>query len=290
MGQSIPTELIQKAAHTNLVDYCNTHGIELVKSGDEYLMKEHDSFNISAKEPWKWYWFSQGVGGKAVDFIMYWYGVSLAEAVEALIEVPKSEYKVPLPSEIKGRIIVPNQKCVIAYLCGTRHIDYDIVRTFIQKGKLMEDTFGTCVFPIIDEHGNIISAELHGTRTGPGKKRFEQTVSETFKYGFEYQIGKPVKWVLYLESAIDMMSMYQLHKNDICSTLMVSFAGLKPSLVDHYKTMYPDAKHCLCVDADKRGKEFVSKLGMAYRFPDGGYKDWNDLLVAIYQKEYFART
>ena len=42
----------------------------------------------------------------------------------------------------------------------------------------MEDTFGTCVFPIIDEHGNIISAELHGTRTGPGKKRFKQTVSE----------------------------------------------------------------------------------------------------------------
>lgn len=290
MGRSLPNELIQQAARTDLVVYCNTHGIELVKSGDEYVMKDHDSFNISAKEPWKWYWFSEGVGGKAVDFIMYWYGVDLQEAVEELIGVVPTDMRTQLPTHIKNQKIVSTQRRVIAYLCSTRHLDYDIVCEFLKEGKLMEDSYGNCVFPICDDTGTIISAELHGTVTISGKPTYKNTVTVTNSYGFEYKIGDAVEWVLYTESAIDLMSLYQLYKDKLNSTLLVSIAGLKPTIVEHYKAMYPNAKHCLCVDHDDSGIRFVQKAKKIYtdlscRFPDEGVKDWNDLLNLRWQAQ-----
>ena len=95
-------------------------------------------------------------------------------------------------------------------------------------------------------------------------------------------MGAAVEWVIYTESAIDLLSFYQLKKDKLSNALLVSMGGLKAVVVENYKSLYPQAKHCLAVDDDTKGNEFADEYkGKLYRKkPDEPFKDWNELLCS----------
>lgn len=161
---------------------------------------------------------------------------------------------------------------VIAYLCKKRGINYQIVRMLLQSGKLYQDDYGNCAFSVFDVDGVQISAELHGT----GDTRFKGQSAARQGYGFTMASGM-VKTVCYFESAIDLLSFYQIYQYSVHDYLLVSLGGLSPSVVRRYVGMYPDANHLLFVDHDQAGRNFAAEMQMCVKYPPRG-KDWNEYL------------
>lgn len=276
MGK-LTESMIDKASHANLIAYCQSHGIELKKIGKEYVVKEHDSIYISSKEPWKWYRHSTDEGGKAIDFAVKFLGMPFRTAVfEMLGRLPEADTDIVPTTSYKPEL-ANNQKRVIAYLCQKRKIEYGLVTKLIREGKLRQDTHGNCMFLIRDRNGRTVSAELHGT----GDTRFKGQTSEQEGYGFEFPIGDTVKWVIYTESAIDLISLYQMYKEQLKDVLLVSMGGLKSVIIESYKKTYPEARHCLAVDNDERGNQFAheSYPDLTRKVPRSPFKDWNEQLV-----------
>lgn len=268
--------MIDKASHANLISYCTTHGIKLKRESREFVVEANDSIYISAQEPWKWYRHSTGEGGKAVDFAMLYLGMNFREAVfEMLGKLPDIDIE-PASETAYKPDTATNQKRVIAYLCKRRGLDYKLVTELIRSGKLRQDKNGNCVFVVRDKSGKAIAAELHGT----GDTRFKGQATPQDGYGFEFPVGTAVKWVVYTESAIDLLSLYQLKKSRLSDTLLVSLGGIgKTSVIQNYLEIYPQAIHCLAIDNDQKAKEFAEKFPQLKRCPpDKNYKDWNDQL------------
>ena len=69
-----------RAMHNNnALEYVQRQGYELVKEGQYYHLKEHDSLVFSPQG--SWFWNSRGMSGKAIDFIRDYEGRSFAEAI-----------------------------------------------------------------------------------------------------------------------------------------------------------------------------------------------------------------
>ena len=264
----IDESLIVQATYTDLVNFCRGFGFNVVKKGNCYSLKEHDSLYISAREPWKWYRFSTEEGGKAIDFCTKVLQMSFLEAVQALTgSVPA-----PAPSDARR---------VIAYLCKKRCIDYEIVKHLIQVRKLGQDESGNCVFAIQNFEGVRIGAELHGT----GDKRYKAiSVSGKFE-GYAFSLGAgSAENVCYFESAIDLLSFCQLYYRRVKNYLLVSMGGLRSVTVCKYREHYPDAQHLLFVDHDGAGENFAREMKMQVKFPTVG-KDWNEYLQYIKEEK-----
>ena len=59
-------EQIDQANNVDLVEYLQSHGYELTRESLQYKLAEHDSLYIRGN---RWYWFSQGKGGKTLNFL-----------------------------------------------------------------------------------------------------------------------------------------------------------------------------------------------------------------------------
>lgn len=273
----ISQELIDKAKYTNLVAYCQSKGIALKREGREYVLKEYDSLYISATEPWKWYRHSVTDGGKAIDFCTKFLGMDFRTAVAELTQTALPEVSIE-PTKYYQPNMATNQKRVIAYLAKKRGLEYKIIVDLIRKGKIREDERGNCVCLIKDFQGNNIGAELHGT----GDSRYKGQVQPQDGFGFTLQVGQSVDKVAFFESAIDLVSFYQLYKDSYISKgiglLLVSMGGLKSAIIANYKEHYTQAEYVLCVDNDERGKAFAAETKIKAVYPPQG-KDWNEYLL-----------
>ena len=74
-------EQIDRANQADLVSFLQSQGEQLIRAGQEYRWKRHDSLTIRGN---KWYRHSQSKGGAPVDFVMEFFGKSFTEAVELL--------------------------------------------------------------------------------------------------------------------------------------------------------------------------------------------------------------
>lgn len=141
------------------------------------------------------------------------------------------------------------------------------------------------VFPIKDDNGVMISAELQGTSS---KKRFKGTATLQGCYGFKWQIGREISSLCLFESAVDLLSMVDYYTNidkgkPLTNVLCVSMSGLKPSVMQHYSELYPTAKLHLCIDNDSAAQTFLERNQLAARhfaqpLQMFAVKDWNELL------------
>ena len=273
-------EIIDQAARADLVRYCESVGIKLRRKGAEYVVADHPSLYISAVHPWMWYRFSAGEGGKAIDFAMKYLGLDFKTAVETLLQ-GGAAYTAPAryePAPRKSYDFRPGKDCkrVIAYLCKRRGLDYEVVIDLIRRGKLRQDARGNCVFPIVDGAGQVIGAELRGC----GDVKFHQIATAQDGFGYTIQVGDDVKWVIFCEGAIDVLSLYQLYKSRLRDAMIVSMGGLKPAVVFRYQELYPGARLCLAVDNDGPADEFCRRYpNLPRRRPREDAKDWNEMLL-----------
>jgi len=206
----------------------------------------------------------------------------------------KEKNKTPHPA-VHGRFVLDaiatacNQRRVIAYLVKTRGLSADIVLDEIQKGQLFQESqTGNAVFAMSNEDGDIVGAEVVGTLN------FENARYKSIKAGSEsgygYTVGQMLAphYILYFESAIDLLSFIIIMRNrakPMTACLLVSMAGLKFRVVQKSLSVFGNqgTTPVLCVDNDKAGNDFIVKCLNLYpstiiKQPDKNYKDWNDQL------------
>lgn len=163
---------------------------------------------------------------------------------------------------------------VIAYLCQKRCIDYNLVKQLISWRKLMQDERGNARFIIYDFNRSEIGAEIHGT----SDIRFKGQLCSDPGQGFSlFMSGNAVKHICFFESAIDLISFFQIYYNVFSDCLLVSMRGLKPAVVHNFSCFYPSAKCILCVDNDDPAERFVISQQLISFCPSVG-KDWNEFL------------
>ena len=279
------SELIEKARSANLADYFTQNGYETERIRNELHVKGYGGLfvNIETNE---WYCFSQsGKGGKnAVNCLTDVIGLDFKSAVEALSGsyITDSRYHTPtaIPQKSKELLLpkrADNMRHVFAYLCKSRGIDSIIVSELAKSGLLYQDNRGNAVFLHKDENGKNIGAEIQGTNT---YKRYKGVAAGTSDSVFRFSVGDKPNRVYAFESAIDLMSFYQLaNKDKLRNSVLVSMAGLKPNALKPF--LQNGMKIYACVDNDEAGRNFIAANNLNPCndiLREHGVKDFNELL------------
>ena len=280
-------QLIQEARQADLVEYLRSKGVALKRKGvGSYCLVEHDSLVITG---FKWTWFSKGLSGNALDYLIKVEGMTFRDAVEAL-----TGKTLQSTGNSAGQ---RKHRQIIAYLCKTRGLDYTRIKQLIEAGYLDTDERNNCIFNIFEYgsrlnngKGKLIGAELHGSNP---RKPFKG-----FSGGFKHGVGFHLNWrcksasvdrLYAFESAIDLLSFITLVENgevdaDIENSVLLSLGGVKPEVLYTCLNAYEVAERVfLCVDNDEAGENFLNRFrgieGFTELRPEGIYKDWNDRLL-----------
>jgi len=278
---------IQKARQANLADYLLSVGVPLVKNGNRYRHKDHDSLVFTDNA---YYWNSRRERGNAIDYLVRHMKMCFNDAVSGLTKntshsmVAKETSK---PFELDCSMLCDNQNKVRQYLDKIRYVGYGVIEWLIMNKLLFqEEETNNAVFAVYDENNNCVGAELQGIT----QKRFKG-VKKGSKYGYGFNVrfsdDNTFDYALFFESAIDLISFIDLkvyhEKKSLNKCILVSMAGLKPNIIQHTLKAFKDLQVFLCVDNDKSGFAFIEEIAnMKINFrtclPDEKYKDWNEQL------------
>lgn len=277
-------EELEQARNADLVSYLQRHGFDLKKEGKSYRVKNYSGGLIVTNN--RWYWQSERVGGKSIDFLTTVLEMPFRNAVNELQGVPviPAEYSVPAEPERQTAVQMPergnNDRRVIGYLCRSRGILYSNVQRLLRSGTLYQDRCGNAVFVICNEQGVAVGAEVHGTNTAA---RFKNSTRHT-GYGFSLRCGNQVTGAMFFESAIDLISYYQMHSSQLTHHELISIAGTgNDRTISLYHERYPDRKICICCDNDAAGDRLIAKMRSeldcrVYVHRPVASHDWNDAL------------
>ena len=282
---------IEQANQTNLVVFLSARGEEFTRSGDEYRWKEHDSVTIKNN---KWYQHSQSRGGKAVDFLMEFYGFSFTRAVEELINekgvypMSNDNYKeIDLPQVSQKKEFVLPPKCGTSenmkkYLSEIRGIDPFTVSVFESCGLIYEDAeHHNVVFVGTDNNDVPKYAALRGTT-----EKFRMDAAGSDKaYAFSIRKVDDDR-VFVFEAPIDLMSFIDLYFGKKAYPNCVALGGVSPAALERFLKDNPNAcRVFLCLDNDEAGNKacdsIAKQLGRQYSVTriSPTMKDWNDMLT-----------
>lgn len=273
-------EQIDKANQVNLEQFLRSQGEQLIKSGNEYRWKMHDSLTVKEN---KWFRHSQCKGGYPIDFVMEFFEKTFPEAVQMLIgedaaemtvePVQRSEFRLPPRCKSNTRIV--------KYLTEERKLPLDLVEAFIADGLIYEDAkHHNVVFVGRDEKGVSRYAHCRGTAE---KFRMDITGSDK-SYGFCYR-GKG-KELFVFESPIDLLSHIALYPAGWRNQSYLSLGGVSPKALEHFLSERTDIESIfIATDNDEAGNrvaekfaELIPKEKSVYRFLPQA-KDWNEDLV-----------
>ena len=291
---SYTKEQIKQARQTNLAEYLMSVGTPLKRNGHRHNHADHDSLVFTKNA---YYWNSRQEKGNAIDYLTKHMGYSFQDAVIALTGFSPTE-KENCGSAKKEFIGVElNADCrkAIAYLHKTRGINYSVIQWLINQRLLMQQTkTNNIIFPMHDENGECVGAELQGTLSD---RRFKG-VAEGSKYGYGFNTRYPspngYKYALFFESAVDLVSFIDIKRNHekkpLTACILVSMAGLKINIIERVLRVFKgNLRPVLCVDRDNAGYEFINTVkGLKIDFKTcmpNRKKDWNEELLGMSIKE-----
>jgi hypothetical protein len=276
---------IQKARQADLAQYLLSVGVPLKRNGYRHTHADHDSLVFTENA---YYWNSKQEKGNAVDYLTKHMGYDFQDAITALTDFLLTERKdyQTVQKEFVGTELNSDCRRAIAYLHKTRGINYALIQSLINQKLLMQQVkTNNIIFPMYDEKGEYVGAELQGTFS---ERRFKGVV-EGSRYGYGFNIRYPntngrYQYALFFESAVDLISFIDIKRNyekkPLTACMLISMAGLKPNIVHHtLKTFGENLKVFLCVDDDEAGRNFIAKLGNGYGTQKSQQgKDWNEQL------------
>lgn len=221
-------------------------------------------------------WYSRGEKGNSIVFLRLYYGMTFSDAVNELCRFSHISPAVSAPEHTAFYCPFDNktadERRVLAYLCKKRGLKSDLIISLIKNGLLYQDSRGNCNFVIRDWDEQPIGIEIVGT----GSTRYKQITVHS-GYGFHIICGEPAD-VLFFESAIDLLSCYQMYKEKFTHHALISMGGLNPSIIHEVLSLSDNLRVWLCVDNDKAGDDFIKRFSSFKTFRAKGTKDWNDLL------------
>ncbi|MDW8705303.1 PBECR4 domain-containing protein [Streptococcus suis] len=240
-----------QAKALSILEVAKRLGMEMERSSHkEYYWKEHDSFKINTvKNTWTWY-SRTGKFGDTINLVQEIKGVSYKEAMTFLetgnfpeatiVEEERKHFRYTLaPYE------QPFRKAR-SYLKETRGLSDETIDFFLEKGVLAEASYrdrdgyveDVLVFKFLDRNHHIVGASLHGLSPFPdrhdGKGYLKKIMYQSEGIaGLNVAIGSP-KRLIVAEAPIDLMSYYELHKDELEDVCLVAMDGLKEGTLSRY--------------------------------------------------------
>jgi len=285
-------EEVDKIKQLSIVDFCDKQGIELKKSGRYYSLKEHDSLVIDTQKN-NFVWNSRQKNGDIINFVQEYYNVDFKKAIEIITnkdikEITSSAYKeyqektISL-EEIKKSFdsdLVKNKdmRRVYAYLTKTRNISAETVNEFVSKGLIIEDERHNLTFKMKDKEDNIIGVVKK--ETGYIKLNYINTHSDIKGFSFVTKGKNPDK-LFFFEAPLDLMSFYEMNKDKLKNSILVSMQGLKHNCIIENMKYYGINDISVCVDNDDGGKKFINFIKEEFKDNNPKFfipksKDWNE--------------
>lgn len=272
-------EQIDRANRVDLVQFLHSQGETLIKSGNEYRWKRHDSMTVKGN---KWFRHSQSKGGYPIDFVMEFFSKTFPEAVFLLIgEAPVDNSTTAAPSE-KFRL-PPRSRYIesaMVYL-RQRKIPEELIQEFYREGLIYENAQRhNVVFVGKDESGIPRYAHCKGT-----EDTFRMDVLGSDKaHNFAYRSDG--KSLFVFEAPIDLMSFIALYPKNWKSRNYLSLGGIGAKSLEGFLSERSDLETIyICTDADKAGNDAVVRLlesipehmKVVRLMPCA--KDWNEVLM-----------
>lgn len=268
------------ANSVDLADFLRLRGEKLERAGREYKLiyndgsGSHDSITIRGST---WFDHKNQVGGGAIKFMQYHYGMDFPTAVQELLgqkiqnnypvephkkssqkmqndlscAVTHKEFRLPEANE--------NMHRVFAYLIKQRFIAPDIISFFAKSHTLYEDKeHHNAVFVGADEDG--VPRQAHKRGTATFGKSFRQTVegSDT-KYSFSH-FGKSNKLFVF-EAPIDMLSYLTLYPENWQKHSYIAMNGVyENAVLTALKGHSNLSEIVICTDNDVGGIDAADRL------------------------------
>lgn len=235
------------AKERSIVEVAESLGMELVKSGpSEYRWKEHDSMVITPRTN-LWHWFSQDKGGDTIELVRTINNISFNQAIDYLNDGDYSEGTLQhndAPQAFKNYLVPYEQPFVEgrSYLKEVRGLSDETIDFFLDQNVITQanakigDTIEpVIVFKTIDQKGEMIGGNLQGiveNRERYDKHGYFKVImrNSNGNNGLSVDIGSPERLV-FAESPIDLMSYYELHKDQLENVRLVSMDGLKDGII-----------------------------------------------------------
>lgn len=273
-------EQIERANQVNLEQFLRSQGEQLIKSGNEYRWKRHDSLTIKGN---KWFRHSQSKGSYPIEFVMEFFDKTFPEAVQMLIEeesVAVSE-AVDEPKKFCFPPRCESNTRIIKYLTEERKLPQDLIGRFIADGLIYEDAkYHNAVFVGTDINGVPRYAHCRGITD-----KFCMDVTGSDKsFGFCYR-GKGTELYVF-EAPIDMLSHIALYPAGWKEHSYLSLGGVSPKALERFLSERKDIESVfIATDRDEAGNNAAEKLlevitqeiSVVRFFPEA--KDWNEDLV-----------
>lgn len=239
-----------QAKSLDILEVARSLGMEMkIKSHREYYWAEHDSFKIDTVKN-TWHWYSQNLFGDTINLVQQMQNVSYKDAMVFLETGSFPEAK-SVEEERKpfNYTLAPYEQPFVearSYLKEIRGLSDDTIDFFMEKGVLAQakrkDKDGVIedvlVFKYLDRNQQLVGASLQGLvpdqERHPGKGYLKQIMyqSEAIS-GLNVSIGSP-KRLIVTEAPIDLMSYYELHKDELNDVRLVAMEGLKEGVLSHY--------------------------------------------------------
>ena len=290
----------QLANSVDLAEYLRVRGEKLERAGREYKLiysddsGSHDSITIRGST---WFDHKNQMGGGAIKFMQYHYGMDFPTAVQELLgQRVTSLSSVPLKStkqsEKQKDFRLPeandNMHRVYAYLIKQRFIAPEIISHFARRKLLYEDKeHHNAVFVGVD--GNGVPRQAHKRGTATFGKSFRQTVegSDT-RYSFAH-FGESEKLFVF-EAPIDMLSYLTLYPENWQEHSYIAMNGVyENAVLTALKGHSNLSEIVICTDNDVGGIDAADRLSDILK--EKGYadikrilptnKDWNEDLKQL---------
>ena len=300
----VTEEQVRSAKALDLLSYMRLYEPQnLVRKGNDYCTREHDSLIIS--ENGLWHWKSRDVGGKtALQYLIKVRNMDFVTAVLQLCNGTPAQYAETDASEKKTKkkpFVLPaahtNNDMVIGYL-RRRGLSDEVIQYCIWKGLIYESAeHHNATFVGFDGHAPKYAA-LRGTwphMSNPFKGEVEGSDK---RFSFSIQPETVSSKLIVSESAIDVLSVATL-RGDIEQVHYLSIGGAYapkkhtdmaslPKALEQYLKDHPEIREVeLCLDNDAVGigaSFFIMNklMGIGYEVsssPPEQSKDWNEALT-----------
>lgn len=287
-------ERVEYARSRDILDVANKLNMELFREGRDYRWKEHDSLVITPDKN-VWNWFSRKQGGDVISLVEVMKEVDFNQAINFLndgrfqertamerVQEPFSYYLAPYEQPFEA---------ARDYLQDQRGLSAETIDFFLEKGVLAQANAKVngsiepvIVFKSFDFSGEIVGATLQGieenwekwTNRGYAKNIMRNSDGIT---GMHVDIGQPNR-LIFAESAIDLMSYCELHKDSLQDVRLISMDGLKEGVI---------GRHLAQLQSELSGRplnwnyeQLAEGLQIAINknfFTDGKHSDWITLAV-----------
>ena len=288
----------EAAKNLSIISVAEQLGMELKRTGAySYTWTEHDSFVIDVRKN-DFHWNSRSEFGDVIQLVQTIRGVSYKEAMHFLEtgEFKKADLAAQIGPKEPFRYSLeryehPDFKASRSYLRDQRGLSDDTIDFFLSQGSMTEATRkkGDYFEPVIvfkykDNTGFLAGASLQGVVENrvhyPERGRLKQIMRNSDgQLGFSVDIGKP-KRLVFAEAPIDLMSYYELHKDNLQDVRLVAMDGVKEGIISRrFMELYAEMNGKAYQVDQNTGKALETVVNTTNYFKDAQHQDMITLAV-----------